>query len=146
MASKKGYDNRNADDVVGYRVAEQVVIDNVVAVNQPVAHADELWPGDSLVFVLGGWRNAIGRLADDFDQPSERQLHHSIALQIVSGLRCPCGVHFAEPPVLLVTSAKFDPQGLHFNRIALADTLTRVSPRVNKKSNARRHQAGHEEE
>ncbi len=63
------------------RVPHSVQIDSVVALNYPVAHADNLRPRDVGVALLSSWRDPSGCLANDSHQPFQCELQYSILRQ-----------------------------------------------------------------
>jgi hypothetical protein len=64
---------------------EDIKIDRVVAVNEPVAQPYDLGPGDpgSLGPIFLG--NAAGSFSDDLEQPDQRQLQQPVTVQILPG-------------------------------------------------------------
>lgn len=61
-------------EIVGDDLPEDVEVDVVVAVNQPVAQADNLRPQDAGIPHPLRRRHATGRFANDFEQPDEREI------------------------------------------------------------------------
>jgi hypothetical protein len=67
---------------VGYDLPEDIKINLIVAVDQPVSQAHDLRPGnfwEARAFFFG---NPVGRFADNLKQPNQSEIEQTVLIQV----------------------------------------------------------------
>jgi hypothetical protein len=67
----------------------------VIAMNQTISQAHDMWPGDARILCLQLFDNAAGRLTDDLKQANQGQAEDSLAIQALALLAPNEGDRFA---------------------------------------------------
>ena len=68
--------------LVAHNPPQDVEIHAVVSVDQPVARADDLGPGDLWMGLLHGRPDSFGRFADDLHQPNQREIELPVTVKV----------------------------------------------------------------
>lgn len=73
--------------IIDYRCPHHTEIYGLVIMNQPVAHSYDVTPWNFRMFAAGLTGNAIGRLAYNFHQFYQSELHYLVLFQLILACR-----------------------------------------------------------